>query len=120
MGAWRDRYRGADENVPPVKGLGKNGQPFQFHYALPVDSTGKMPDGREFADIRDFKKLLLSDEALLARNMATQLTVYATGAPVRFADRPEIARILAKTSPSGYGLHDIVAQVVQSTLFRSK
>ena len=120
MGAWRDRYRGADENVPPVKGLGKNGQPFQFHYALPVDSTGKMPDGREFADIRDFKKLLLADEALLARNMATQLTVYATGAPVRFADRPEIARILAKTSPSGYGLHDIVAQVVQGTLFRSK
>src|SRR6185503_19150256 len=32
MGAWRDRYRGVDKDAPAVKGLGKNGQPFEFHY----------------------------------------------------------------------------------------
>lgn len=120
LGAWRDRYRAADEKVPPVKGLGKNGQPFQFHYALPVDATGKLPDGREFKDIRDFKKLLLADEPLLARNLATQLTVYATGAPVRFSDRAEIEKMVAKTKPSGYGLRDIIHQVIQSELFLNK
>jgi hypothetical protein len=49
-----------DETKPPVKGIGKNGQPFAFYYALPVDSTGVLPDGRSFSGVRDLKKLLLT------------------------------------------------------------
>ncbi len=51
MGGWRDNYRGVDESVASEKGLGKNGQPFAFHYALPVDATGVLPDGRQFSSI---------------------------------------------------------------------
>ena len=87
---------GATAIAPPPrtsraeKGIGKNGWPFAFHYALPVDSSGELPDGRAFKDIREFKQLLLHDEAQIARNLARQLVVYATGAPVRFSDRPQI------------------------------
>jgi Protein of unknown function (DUF1592)/Protein of unknown function (DUF1588)/Protein of unknown function (DUF1585)/Protein of unknown function (DUF1587)/Protein of unknown function (DUF1595) len=120
MGGWRDRYRGVDEAVPAVKGLGKNGQPFEYHWALPVDSTGVLPDGRKFEGIRDLKELLLTDEEQLARNMAKQLVIFATGAPVRFSDRPQIEEIVRATKGDGYGLRNLVLQVVLSDLFRSK
>jgi hypothetical protein len=120
MGGWRDRYRGVDENVPAVKGLGKNGQPFAFHYALPVDSSGVLPDGRRFANVRDLKQLLLSDERLLAMNMARQLVIYATGAPVRFSDRAQIEKIVEAAKPDSYGLRTMVHRIVESDLFRNK
>ncbi len=120
MGGWRDRYRAVDEKVAPEKGRGKNGQPFEFHYALPVDSSGVLPDGRAFKDIRDFKRLLRSEDETIARNLARQLTVFATGAPVRFSDRPKIEEMLSRTKAQGYGLRSLIHEVVQSELFRNK
>ncbi len=120
MGAWRDRYRGVAEDKPAVKGLGKNGQPFEFHYGLPVDAAGELPDGRPFADIREFKRLLLGSEPELARNLAKQLATYATGAPVRFSDRAALDKIVSETAAKNHGVRAIVHAIVQSELFRSK
>jgi hypothetical protein len=120
MGAWRERYRATAVDVEPEKGFGHNGWPFAFHYAMPVDPTGQLNDGRTFSDVRDFKKLLLADEPQLARNLARQLLVYATGAPVRFSDRDTIEQILAKTKPSQHGVRDIVREIVRSDLFLNK
>lgn len=120
MGGWRERYRGVDESKPAEKGLGKNGQPFAFHYGLPVDCAGNLPDGRAFADVRELKRLLAADDATLARNMAKQLTIYATGAPLRFSDRAVIEQMLRQTRPTGHGLRSLIHSVVQSSLFREK
>ncbi|HVW21922.1 MAG TPA: DUF1592 domain-containing protein [Opitutaceae bacterium] len=120
MGAWRDRYRAAAEDGDAVLGFGKNGWPLAYRYGLPVDASGRLPDGRAFRDIRDFKRLLLSDEALIARNLARQLAVYATGAPIRFADRAPIERILGAARPSGYGVRTLIHQIVASDLFLRK
>jgi hypothetical protein len=120
MGGWRDRYRGVDDNVPGIPGRGKNGQPFAFHYALPVDSTGVLPDGRTFNNVRDLKRLLLTDERPLALNLAKQLTIFATGAPVRFSDRAEIEHIVDAAKPSGYGVRTLIHGIVESEMFRSK
>ena len=120
MGGWRDRYRGADEAKPAVKGIGKNGHAFAFHYGLPVDSSGELPDGRPFQDIREFKQLLGHEDALLARNLAKQFVVYATGAPIRFSDRPAIEKIVEAAKSRDYGVRSLVHAVVQSELFRSK
>jgi len=119
MGGWRDRYRATGDSVPE-KGIAKSGQKFAFHYGLPVDPSGELPDGRKFADVREFKRLLLENEKLLARNLARQLTVYATGAPVRFGDRAQIEQILEHASSSHYGVRSLVHEVVQSELFLNK
>ena len=120
MGGYRERYRAVSDKVVPVKGHGMNGQAFQFHHALPVDSAGELPDGRPFKDIRQFKKLLAEDEVPVARNLVRQLTVFATGAPVRFSDRDEVERILAAAKADKYGVRSLVHAVVQSDLFRNK
>ncbi len=120
MGGWRDKYRGVDEAKPAEKGRGKNGHVFAFHYGLPVDSAGQLPDGRPFANIRDFKRLLREDEMTIARNLAKQLVIYATGAPVRFSDRAALEAILQGTKPAKYGARSLIHQIVQSDLFRNK
>lgn len=120
MGGYRDRYRAVSDKVPPVKGHGMNGQAFAFHYALPVDSAGALPDGRPFPDVRELKKMLVQDEVPIARNLARQLTVYVTGAPVRFSDREEMEKILDAAKASRYGARSLVHAIVQSELFRNK
>jgi hypothetical protein len=120
MGGYRERYRAVSDKVAPVKGHGMNGQAFVFHYALPVDSAGELPDGRQFKDVRELKKLLIEDEVPIARNLVRQLTVFATGAPVRFSDRDEVEKILAAANANRYGVRSIVHAIVQSELFRNK
>jgi hypothetical protein len=119
MGGWRDRYR-SEAGGELAKGIAKSGQKFAFHYALPVDASGELADGRKFHDIRDFKQLLLQNETQVARNLVRQLAVYATGAPIRFADREAVERVLQRTSPSHYGIRSIVQEIVQSELFLNK
>jgi hypothetical protein len=120
MGGWRDRYRAVKEGVKPEIGFGFSGQPFAFYYALPVDCAGELPDGRAFKDVREFRRLLLQDELPIARNLTKQLTIYATGAPVRFSDREQIERIVERSRSRQFGLRTIVHEIVQSDLFQMK
>jgi hypothetical protein len=120
MGGWRDRYRATATTTDPEKGFGKNGWAYAFYHAMPVDSGGAMDDGRSFRDVREFKDLLLQDETQLARNLARQLTVFATGAPVRFSDRPAIEEVVRQTRGTQHGVRDLVHAVVQSELFQTK
>jgi hypothetical protein len=87
---------------------------------LPVDASGELSDARRFADIREFRQLLLSDERQLARNLAQHLVVYATGTPVSFADRPELESLLEKAKKNQYGVRSLIHEVVQSGLFRNR
>jgi hypothetical protein len=119
MGGWRDRYR-SEAGGELAQGIAKSGQKFAFHYALPVDASGELPDGRKFRDIRELKQLLLVNEKQLAQNLARQLAVYATGAPIRFADREPIEQILERASSSHYGVRSLIHELVQSELFLMK
>jgi hypothetical protein len=120
MGGWRDRYRGSSLDAEPERGFGKNGWPFTFHLAQPVDPSGTLADGRSFKDVRDFKQLILKEEEQVARNLVKQLSVFATGAPVRFSDRPQIEKILNATRAKQFGVRSMVNEIVQSELFLSK
>ena len=119
FGGWREQYRAlaAGEKAP---GIGKNGQPFAFRYIQPVDASGSLPDGRRFQDVRELKRLLLKDERQIARNLTNQLIVFATGAPVRFGDRPQVEAMLDRAKATGYGVKSLVQFIIESELFRNK
>ncbi|MDZ4783314.1 MAG: DUF1592 domain-containing protein [Planctomycetia bacterium] len=120
MGAWRDRYRAVNDEVPAEAGIGLDGQRFKFHYALSVDPSGTLPDSRQFADVRQLKQMLLEDEATIARNLVKQLMIYATGAPIGFSDRQETDAILERSRLGNYGVRSIMHEIVQSRLFQNK
>src|SRR5258708_31322861 len=108
MGGWRDRYRALADGTPePGIGIGHNGKKVTFHAGPLVDAAGALPDGRRFRDVRELKRLLLADEKQLARNLTRQLVVYATGAAVRFGDRPQVEQVLERAGPSHYGVRTL-------------
>ena len=120
MGGRRERYRAVSDDVKPVRGFGMSGQAFAFHYGLPVDSAGELPDGRAYKDVKEFKALVVKDELPVARNLTKQLVVFATGAPVRFSNRAELEKILTAAAPGHYGVRSLVHGIVQSAMFQNK
>ena len=55
-----------------------------------------------------------------AGNLARQLVVFATGAPVGFTDRDELERILQRARAKRYGVRTLVEEIVRSELFQTK
>ncbi len=117
-GGWRTHYRSTEEGEP-VQGLGKNGHAFTFRRGQPVDASGEY-NGQPFGDVTEFQKILARDDRQLARNLANQLILYGTGAPVRFADRAAREAMLDRIAPGGYGLRALIHEIVQSELFQNK
>lgn len=118
VGGWRQRYRSLEAGDPAEVLL--RGRPVSYKWGSPVDATGAMSDGRAYANINEFKQILLSDPDQICRNLAQQLLVYATGAEVGYADRQDVEEIVRGVKAKGYGLRTLVHEVVQSRLFREK
>ena len=115
LGGWRERYRGI-ESGERVTGIDRAGHDFSFTLSNPVEASGTLLDGQTFRNIRDLKAILAADPRQLARNLLCQLTVYATGVPVRFSDRAEIESILTSCESDGFRVRDLIVALVQSKI----
>jgi hypothetical protein len=102
-GGWRDRY--------PTSGKAK---------ALPIDASFTLPDGRPFDDIHGFRKHIIADADQLARNVVQHVVTYGTGAPVGYADREAVDRVVAESKAKNFGLASLVEATVTSPLFLNK
>ncbi len=120
MGRWRDNYRSLTQGSERIEGVGRSGNEFVHYIGKEVDDSGMTAMGEPFDDILQFKKLLLQDEEAIARNLTEQLLVYATGAPVGFADRDDVSAILEKSRASAFGVRTIIHEIIQSPLFVRK
>ena len=118
LGGYRERYRSLGRGDVVTSTF--RGHKKKYRLGLPVDGGGELADGRKFADVREYKRLLLSDEPQLARNLVEKLTTFATGASVQFADREDVDAIVARLKARDYGLRSIVHEVVASRMFLIK
>jgi len=98
-GRWRDNY-----------GEAKN----------KIDASYVLADGRKFEDVDEFRKLIVSKPEKTATCVTEKLVTYGTGAPPRFADRDEIARLVKAAKLDDYGLRTLVEQLVTSKIFLNK
>ncbi len=124
IGGWRDRYRVVADRKDWVNNrvgpLAKYLAAYQYGLGRNVDAGDVLPDGRRFADIGEFKKLLLSQPDQIARSVTEKLVTYATGHPVSFGDHEAVNQILVEAKPSDYGLRSLVHGVVANKVFRKK
>ncbi|MFM7539093.1 MAG: DUF1592 domain-containing protein [Planctomycetota bacterium] len=104
IGQWRTH-----EKVP--QGTGKDPA---------VDPSGVMPDGREFKDPVQFKKLLLEDRDRFLHAFIEHLGTYALRRVLTVDDRESISAIVAEAGKNGYGLKDVVRAVALSDLVRKR
>ena len=116
LGAWRTRYRGLEAGER-ITGIDRAGHDFAYALAEPVDASGQLLDGRRFQDIHELKAILAGNPRQLARSLLHQFTLYATGTPVRFADRAEIESILDGCEADSYRVRDLVHALVQGSIF---
>ncbi|OAI56764.1 hypothetical protein AYO47_08715, partial [Planctomyces sp. SCGC AG-212-M04] len=75
IGGWRDRYRSIGQGDPAEV----DGRKMRYRHGPHVDASDVMVDGRRFANIGEFRQLLLDDPDQLARALAEKLLAYATG-----------------------------------------
>jgi len=121
IGGRQTRYRSLSEEGNMVdKSETAAGRRVRYTWGKEVDPSGELADGRAFADLDGLKKRLLEDPRAIARNLAGQLTTYSTGAPVSFADRAALEKVLDRTAERRYGIRSLIHEIVQSPLFLTK
>jgi hypothetical protein len=116
LGGWRVRYRGMEKGEA-VKGIDRAGHDYSYTLSVAVDPSGKTLEGASFENIRELKAILSANPRQLGRNLLQQFTVYATGTPVRFSDRPVIESILDSCAADGYRVRDLLLGLIQSPVF---
>lgn len=118
IGGWRERYRTLElgDKVKRVV----DSVPVSYRTGPVVDPSATMKEGRSFADIHEFRQILLDDERQLARNLVEKFATYATGAGISFSDRRQVEEILDRCRGSNYGVRDLITATLQSELFLQK
>jgi hypothetical protein len=82
-----------------------------------VTATGKLPDGREYTNADEFKKLLLNDLDAFNHTFIDKLATYGLRRSMSFSDRDELKTIATASKAKDYRLRDIIEALVCSELF---
>lgn len=85
-----------------------------------INTSYSLANGKRFKDFEDFRKLIINDKQVLARNFASKVLTYGTGAPVSFADREALNRFVEFAARSDYGMRDLIITTVSSPMFKKK
>lgn len=120
IGGFRTRYRSIGDGDAAPRGAIDPFIGISFKLGPPVDASGVLPDERAFKDVTDFQTLIAADSDRLLRNLAQQLTIYATGRDISFSDRDQIATIVANTQKNGGGVRTLIHELIQSRLFQTR
>ena len=119
MGRFRKNYRMVDAEVVALQAHQRKGRA-TWRDGLPVDCSGKTPDGREFKDIGELRQMLAKNPEQLARGVTRHLLTYATGAPAGALDQAAVDAIIKDAAADDYGLRSLIHGLVQSDVFRWK
>ena len=117
IGGFRTHYRVTGGETM----FGEFTVPLPFGEGPPVDASGITPEGSAFSGIEDYKRLLLDQKIdQVARHLASQMLVFATGAEIEFVDRDAVEEIVNQGRTAGHPVRTMVHEVVQSDLFKSR
>jgi hypothetical protein len=98
----------------------QNGEEFRGRNVPKIDPSGKLPNGKEFADVDQFKALLLEQKDRFARGLAEKLATYALGRPIEASDRQMIDALTTRMAAEGYTLRSLMKGIVVSDAFLKK
>jgi mono/diheme cytochrome c family protein len=85
-----------------------------------IDASAKMPDGTEFIGVEGLQRELLKHDDQFLTALATQLTTYALGRELGFADRPALAAMVDGMKTNGSTLRALIHHIVASEAFLTK
>jgi mono/diheme cytochrome c family protein len=115
IGGWRDNYR----TLGNGKEVKVSGRRMPYREGKKVDPADEF-EGGKFADVDDFKRLLLKDPDRLASALTVKLLTYATGGSPLTLQKEDVEAIVKAAREKKYGLRSLVHALVQSKAFRHK
>lgn len=85
-----------------------------------VDPSGQLPNGSEFSDLKELKRLLLERKSFFVRAFASKMMAYALGRRIEPTDRIEIDGLLKPLAAEGYPTRQVIEAIVVSPLFKQR
>jgi Protein of unknown function (DUF1592)/Protein of unknown function (DUF1588)/Protein of unknown function (DUF1587)/Protein of unknown function (DUF1585)/Protein of unknown function (DUF1595)/Planctomycete cytochrome C len=87
---------------------------------LPIDASGKLPDGRSFNGPVELRQVLESNRDVFVKCLTEKLLTYALGRGIEKYDRAAIQEILGGASANDYRFSSLVMGIVKSLPFQNR
>jgi hypothetical protein len=87
---------------------------------FPVDPSGKLTDGRRFADARELAQLLKAEPKRFCRALIKSLFMYALGRGLDSQDRVTVEAIRRQLVSGDYRFRTIITGIVESAEFQHR
>jgi hypothetical protein len=87
---------------------------------IPIDATGRLPDGREFEGPVQLRDILKEDREAFTRTIASKLMTYALGRGLERYDRHAVKNIAKDVAAQNYRFSSLVMEIVQSRPFQMR
>ena len=88
---------------------------------LPLETLGKLPDGREIDGMEALKDYLLTERhEQFARAFVVKLLTYALGRSLEFSDEKHIDSLTRRFAEDNMRVQSLVQSIVKSEVFRTK
>jgi hypothetical protein len=86
----------------------------------PIDASGGLPDGSEFADVDGLEAALLRRPELFVGTLTEKLLTYASGRGVEYYDAPAVRAIVRDAKAQNFRMSSIILGVVKSQPFQMR
>lgn len=106
IGEWRDHQDGEGTNWGAK--------------APPIDVSGVLPSGREFANFAEFKESLVEQKERYLRGLTEKMMTYALGRTLEASDRPAVDSIVEQLKQNKFTIGTLVAGIATSYPFKTK
>jgi EAL domain-containing protein (putative c-di-GMP-specific phosphodiesterase class I) len=88
-------------------------------FSQPIDPSGQLATGEEFADIKQLKRILVTNHAEdFYRTLTQKLLTYALGRGLDYYDVETVDQIVARIEKSGGKPSALIAGIIESAPFQ--
>ena len=85
---------------------------------IPIDASGKLPDGTEFTGASELQAVLMKQSDKFVDCLTEKLLTYSLGRGLMQSDRPTVRRIERRVTDSHYRFSALVYAIVDSPAFQ--
>ncbi|MEX0938138.1 MAG: DUF1592 domain-containing protein [Pirellulales bacterium] len=86
----------------------------------PIDASGGLPDGSQFAGVDGLEEGLLNRPEIFVSTLSEKLLTYALGRGVEHFDAPAVRQIVREASAQDYRFSSLILGIVKSTPFQMR
>ena len=89
-------------------------------HGLPIDATGRMPDGRQIAGPQELQQGIMQLPELFVGTLVEKLLTFALGRGAQPYDGPAVRKVVREAADEDYRFSSLILGIVSSTPFQMR